>query len=77
MAGRNRRFTVAAIALLSLLLMAMPGVARAATLTVTNTNDTGGGSLRSQILAASSGDTINFSVSVDDHAGQHSSCDRD
>jgi hypothetical protein len=63
MAGRDRRFTVAAIALLSLLMVAMPGLVRAATLTVTNTHDTGGGSLRSEILAASSGDTINFSVS--------------
>lgn len=34
-----------------------------ATLTVTNLNDTGTGSLRAQIAAANSGDTIDFSVS--------------
>jgi len=62
MADRNRSFTVAAIALPFLFLL-MSGFARAATLTVTNTNDTGAGSLRGEILAASSGDTINFSVS--------------
>ena len=62
MADRNRRFTLATIAL-PLLFLAMSGWARAATLTVSNTNDTGIGSLRGEILAASSGDTINFSVS--------------
>ena len=62
MADRNRSFTVAAIALPFLFLL-MSGFARAATLTVTNTSDTGAGSLRGEILAASSGDTINFSVS--------------
>ena len=36
--------------------------AHAATLTVSNTNDAGAGSLRGQIAAAVSGDTINFSV---------------
>jgi hypothetical protein len=36
--------------------------ARAATLTVTNTNDSGGGSLRQAILDASPGDTINFNL---------------
>ena len=45
------------------LFLAMSGLARAATLTVTNTNDTGAGSLRDEILAALPGDTINFSVS--------------
>lgn len=45
------------IALIALLLCAGAG---AATLTVTNLNDTGTGSLRGQIGAASAGDTINF-----------------
>lgn len=36
--------------------------ARAATLTVTNTADSGAGTLRDQVAAASPGDTINFSV---------------
>ncbi|PYL35769.1 MAG: hypothetical protein DMF38_03945 [Verrucomicrobia bacterium] len=36
----------------------------AATITVTNTNDSGPGSLRQAILNASSGDTINFAPSV-------------
>ena len=62
MADRNRSFVVALIAVPALFL-AMSGLARAATLTVTNTLDSGAGSLRGQILAASSGDTINFSVS--------------
>jgi hypothetical protein len=34
----------------------------AATITVTNTNDSGPGSLRDAIANASSGDTINFSL---------------
>jgi hypothetical protein len=45
------------------LFLAMSRLANASTLTVTNTNDTGAGSLRGEILAASSGDTINFNVS--------------
>ena len=39
------------------------GAARAATLTVTNTNDSGAGSLRQAISDAASGDTITFSLS--------------
>ena len=62
MTNRIRSFLVALIVVPASLL-AMPGLARAATLTVTNTNDTGAGSLRGEILAASSGDTINFGVS--------------
>src|SRR5271168_665694 len=62
MADRMRRDALAAI-VLPVLLLAMPGLARAATLTVNNINDTGMGSLRGEILAASSGDTINFNVS--------------
>ena len=62
MADRSRRIALAAIAL-PLLFLAMSRLASASPLTVTNTNDTGVGSLRAEILAASSGDTINFSVS--------------
>jgi predicted outer membrane repeat protein len=62
MADRIRSFVVALIVVPALFL-AMSGLARAATLTVTNTNDTGAGSLRDEILAALPGDTINFSVS--------------
>ena len=61
MADRNRRFALSAIAL-PLLLIAMSNTARAAMLFVTNTNDSGTGSLRNQIAAAASGDTIEFSV---------------
>ena len=44
------------------------------TITVTNTNDSGPGSLRDVIASAASGDTINFSLTTtpaDNHAGQH------
>jgi hypothetical protein len=41
-----------------------PLVARAATITVTNTNDSGAGSLRQAIASAASGDTITFAPSV-------------
>ena len=37
-------------------------IAHAATITVTNTNDSGAGSLRDAIATANNGDTINFSV---------------
>ena len=42
--------------------MSPPPVAHAATITVTNTNDSGPGSLRQAIADANSGDTINFAV---------------
>src|SRR6266576_3398259 len=38
--------------------------ARAATITVSNGNDSGSGSLRQAVVDASSGDTINFAPSV-------------
>ena len=41
-----------------------PLVARAATIAVTNTNDSGAGSLRQAIADAASGDTITFAPSV-------------
>ena len=40
----------------------LSGAARAATLTVTTLTDSGAGSLRGQLAAAASGDTINFGV---------------
>src|SRR5579862_6437638 len=61
MTNQIRHVAFAAIAL-PLLFLAMPNTARAATLFVTNTNDSGSGSLRSQIAAAAAGDTIEFNV---------------
>jgi len=61
MASLIRRLIMAAILTSSTL--AIAGLASATTLTVSNTADSGAGSLRAAILAASSGDTINFSVS--------------
>jgi hypothetical protein len=48
----------------ALLFCAMAVQARAAIITVTNGNDSGAGSLRQAITAASPGDTINFAPSV-------------
>jgi hypothetical protein len=45
-----------------LLLAAMTMQAHAATITVTNTNDGGPGSLRQALANANNGDTINFAV---------------
>ena len=61
MAGLNRRFALAAF-VLPLLLVATTGMARAAMLFVTSTGDSGTGTLRNQIAAASAGDTIEFNV---------------
>ena len=44
------------------LLCAMATQAHAATITVTNTNDSGAGSLRQALTIANDGDTINFAV---------------
>ena len=52
-------------ALLSVLLLcAMATQTGAATITVTNTNDSGPGSLRQAIINASPGDTINFAQAL-------------
>ncbi len=48
-------------ALLMVLALLLPCAAYGATITVTNLNDSGAGSLRAAIASASSGDTINFS----------------
>src|SRR5438046_10137748 len=57
---REIRFALISV----LLLCAMATQTGAATITVTNTNDSGPGSSRQAILNASSGDTINFAPSV-------------
>ena len=54
-----RRTTIFAI---GLLLYAVAFPAHAATITVTNTNDNGPGSLRQALMIAHDGDTINFAV---------------
>jgi hypothetical protein len=56
---RTRTFAISA-----LLLYAIAIPAHATTITVTNTNDSGPGSLRQAILNASSGDTINFAPTL-------------
>ena len=55
-----RRTTIFAIAVL--LLAATTMSAHAANITVTNTNDSGLGSLRQALTIANDGDTINFAV---------------
>src|SRR5207248_7807597 len=49
---------------LQAVLLMIPGPATAATLTVTNANDKGSGSLRATITNAKSGDTIVFASSL-------------
>jgi predicted outer membrane repeat protein len=58
----SRALSIIALLVITFSIMAVPRVARAATLTVTNLNDSGSGSLRAQLAAAATGDTINFSV---------------
>jgi hypothetical protein len=47
-----------------LLILALSGTAEAATITVSNLNDSGTGSLRQAIADATPGDSINFAVTV-------------
>ena len=54
--GRATRFAI------GLLLCAVALPAHAATITVTNTNDSGPGSLRQALANANNGDTVNFAV---------------
>src|SRR4029077_1654317 len=56
---KRKRFAVISV----LLLCAMAMQAHAATITVTNYNDSGPGSLRQALANANNGDTINFAVS--------------
>lgn len=53
-----------ALALAMLTLVVSAGSALAATITVTSSADTGAGTLRQAILAANSGDVINFAPSL-------------
>ena len=57
-----RRATTFAIGVLALCVIAIP--ADADTITVTNGNDSGPGSLRQALADANDGDTINFDPSV-------------
>jgi hypothetical protein len=50
----------------TIVFLACSAAASAATLTVTNTDDAGAGSLRAQVAAASPGDSVDFSPSVQD-----------
>ena len=61
-----RRFSLFSAASIALLCVAMTGAqsARAATLTVTSTADSGAGSLRDTIAAAADGDTIQFAAAL-------------
>jgi hypothetical protein len=60
MRGRIRRKQLAILSTVLFCISAMP--AQAATITVTNTNDNGPGSLRQALMIANDGDTINFAV---------------
>jgi len=61
MRSRSRRNTLATLTALLFYINAM--AAHAATVTVTNTNDSGAGSLRQALTIVNDGDTINFAVS--------------
>lgn len=61
MCGKVRRNTLTILSALLVCTNAIP--AHAATVTVTNTNDSGPGSLRQALTIANDGDTINFAVS--------------
>ncbi|MBA4373853.1 MAG: hypothetical protein C0402_13460 [Thermodesulfovibrio sp.] len=58
---RNMKRLIQTLCMLLLFVLAS-GISEAAVLTVTSTADSGAGSLRNQIAAASSGDTINFNL---------------
>jgi hypothetical protein len=62
MRGRVRRNVLAILTALLFCTNAMP--AHAATVTVTNTNDSGPGSLRQALTIANDGGTIVFAVTV-------------
>ncbi|HSU54854.1 MAG TPA: hypothetical protein VLT36_12410, partial [Candidatus Dormibacteraeota bacterium] len=56
------QFTIAWLTLLAL--AALPAAGRATTITVTNTADSGAGTLRVALASAANGDTINFSLTT-------------
>src|SRR5438046_4263970 len=58
----NIVFNINRLAGILALLCAIAAHARADTITVTNTNDSGPGSLRQALVDANDGDTINFAV---------------
>ena len=60
MRGRHRRKQLAILSTVLFCTNAM--AAHAATVTVTNTNDSGAGSLRQALTIVNDGDTINFAV---------------
>ena len=68
-----RRFpVVGGLQLFALLCAALAGASsvEAATLIVTSTTDSGAGSLRSAIAAASDGDTIQFDAALNGHGAR-------
>lgn len=62
--GAKARRIILTFAFAVIVLLIAPGAARAATLSVTNTNDGGAGSLRQAIADAAPGDTITFAPDV-------------
>ena len=74
LSGAMTRATTFAISVLLLCVFAMP--ADAATITVTNTNDSGLGSLRQALHDANDGDTITFAVKWNHRFDQRRPCHR-
>src|SRR5690242_2830838 len=70
MNGMRRRTALLGLLIIGLLFQLMPiaSANAAATLTVTNTSDSGAGSLRQAIADASAGDTISFASSLNGQA---------
>jgi hypothetical protein len=66
---RRYAFVMAGIAVVACLWLGSPLPARAAPLTVTNCNDSGGGSLRDAITTAASGDSIGFTPGLNCTSG--------
>jgi hypothetical protein len=74
MRGRVTRKHLAILSTLLFCISAMP--THAATITVTNTNDNGPGSLRHALTIANDSDTINFGVTGYNHADQRRTADQ-
>ena len=60
---KNNRSTLFLILMTAMFLFAVPVYTYAADITVTNTNDSGAGSLRQAIIDAAAGNEIDFAVS--------------